>query len=83
MTYHFNGEVYVEGVTVEVEAKAEGFYCEGDSFGYGCEPPDEDFSITDMDIISAYDDSDEPVEITGELRQKVLRKLYNEEFRED
>lgn len=83
MTYHFNGEVYVEGVTVEVEARAEGFYCEGDSFGYGCEPPDEDFSITDMDIISAYDDSDEPVEITEELRQKVLRKLYNEEFKED
>lgn len=83
MTYHFNGEVYVEGVTVEVEARAEGFYCEGDSFGYGCEPPDEDFNITDMDIISAYDDSDEPVEITEELRQKVLRKLYNEEFKED
>lgn len=83
MTYHFNGEIYVEGVTVEVEARAEGFYCEGDSFGYGCEPPDEDFSITDMDIISAYDDSDEPVEITEELRQKVLRKLYNEEFKED
>ena len=83
MTYHFNGEVYVEGVTVEVEARAEGFYCEGDSFGYGCEPPDEDFNITDMDIISAYDDSDEPVEITEKLRQKVLHKLYNEEFKED
>lgn len=83
MTYHFNGEVYVEGVTVEVEAKAEGFYCDGDSFGYGCEPPDEDFSITDMNIISVYDDSDEPVEITEKLRQKVLQKLYNEEFKED
>lgn len=83
MTYHFNGEIYVEGVTVEVEAKAEGFYCDGDSFGYGCEPPDGDFNITDMNIIRAYDDSDKSVEVTEELEKKVLQKLYNEEFKED
>jgi hypothetical protein len=84
MTYHFNSEVYVEGITVEVEARAEGFYCEGDSFGYGCEPPDGDFKITEVNIIRAYPDCpEEPIEVTEELRKKVWEKLYSEEFEED
>lgn len=84
MTYHYNGEVYVDGITVEVEAEAEGFYCEGDSFGYGCEPPDGDFNITEVKIIQAYEDApDNKVPITEELRRKVKAKLYDEDFEED
>ena len=87
MTYHYEGTLLVGTVYVEVEAKAEGFYTEGDSFGYGCEPPDGDFNITEMDIKKAYhDDPDDPsdaVEITDELKRKTKRKLYNEEFKED
>lgn len=84
MTYSYNGEVYVDGVTVEVEAKGEGFYCEGDAFGYGCEPPDGDFKITEVNIIRAYEDEpDNKVEVTEELRRKVKSKLYDETFEED
>jgi len=87
MTYHYEGTLLVSGVYVEVEAKAEGFYVEGDAFGYGCEPPDGDFKITEVNIIKAYhDDPDDPgdaVEITDELRKKTKRKLYDEDFKED
>ena len=83
MTYHYEGMIIVDGVYVEVEARAKGYYRAGDAFGYGCEPPDGDFEITDMDIISAYDDSDRPVEITKEFKEKVLSKLYDEDFEED
>ena len=87
MSYHYNGEVYVDGVTVEVEAKAEGFYCSGDSFGCGCEPPDGDFEVTEVNIIKAYydypDDPNDRVEVTKELEDKVWKKLYKEEFKED
>ena len=83
MTYCYNGEVYVDGVTVEVEAEAEGFYCEGDAFGYGCEPPDGDFNITEVNIIRAYEDvPEDEVEITEELRDKVRAKLYDMPFEE-
>lgn len=87
MTYYYNGTILVDGVYVEVEAEAEGYYIEGDSFGYGCEPPDEDFNITDVNIKKAYnDDPDDPndrVEVTKELEDKVWKKLYSEEFKED
>ena len=87
MTYHYEGTLLVDGVSVEVEAKGEGFYTEGDAFGYGCEPPDGDFNITEVNIIKAYnDDPDDPtdrVEVTEELRNKVERKLYLETFEED
>lgn len=87
MTYHYKGTLLVDEVFVEVEAEAEGFYVEGDSFGYGCEPPDEDFTITKVNIIKAYnDDPDDPtdrVEVTDELKKKVKYKLYDETFEED
>lgn len=86
MTYHYNGTLLVDGVYVEVEAEAEGFYVEGDAFGYGCEPPDGDFNITELNIKKAYnDDPDDPtdrVEVTKELKDKVYVKLYNERFEE-
>lgn len=83
MNYCYKGEVYVDGVTVEVEAEAVGFYFAGDAFGYGCEPPDGDFEITEVNIIRAYEDiPDDKVEVTEELRNKVRDKLYNETFEE-
>ena len=87
MTYHYNGTLLVDGVYVEVEAEAEGFYVEGDAFGYGCEPPDGDFNLTELKIIKAYnDDPDDPtdrVEVTDELRGKVCDELYKRDFEED
>ena len=87
MTYHYKGTILVDHIYVDVEAEAEGFYVEGDSFGYGCEPPDEDFNITEVNIKKAYhddpDDPDDAVEITDELKMKVKHELYSEDFEED
>lgn len=87
MTYHYEGTVLVDGVFVEVEAHARGYYIEGDAFGYGCNPPDEDFEITDVEIKKAYnddpDDLSDRVEVTKELEDKVWKRLYKEEFEED
>ena len=75
-------EMYVE---VEVHAEATGWYKAGDSWGYGCEPPDGDFTIDDIEYISAttYDEDGNAssVEITDEIKkigpvsQKDLKKM--------
>lgn len=69
-------------IDVDVQAEASGFYSAGDSFGYGCEPPDGDFEIDSIEYIKAYDPySNEPVEITEEIKKEVQKKLYeNEEY---
>jgi len=76
-----NDEMYVE---VEVHAEASGFYTPGDSFGYGCEPPDEDFEIDEVEFLSAktYDEDGKAssVEITDEIKEVVMEQLYKEEF---
>ena len=83
MMYKYEGTVFVDGLTVEVCAEAEGFYCSGDSFGYGCEPPDEDFEITEVNIKRAYlDCPEEPSEITEELKADVKCALYDKRFEE-
>lgn len=78
-----NDEMYVE---VEVHAEASGFWSAGDSFGYGCEPPDGDFEIDEVKYISAttYDEdgNPSPVEITDEIKKIVNDQLYKEEFTE-
>lgn len=78
-----NKEIYVE---VEVHAEASGYWKEGDSFGYGCEPPDEDFDIDEVEYLSArtYDEEGNvsDVEITDEIKKIVKSKLYKVEFTE-
>lgn len=88
--YYYDGTIEIDNddmyVEVEVHAEASGFWKAGDSFGYGCEPPDEDFEIDDVEYISAttYDEDGNPssVEITDEIKKIVKDQLYKEEFLE-
>ena len=78
-----NAEMYVE---VKVHAEAHGFWKAGDSFGCGCEPPDEDFEIDEIKYISAktYDEEGNAsdVEITDEIKKIVRSKLNDVQFEE-
>lgn len=78
-----NDEMYVE---VEVYAEASGWWTPGDSFGYGCEPPDGDFQINEVEYKSArtYDEEGNilDVEVTDEIKSLVMRKLNEVEFTE-
>lgn len=78
-----NDEMYVE---VEVHAEASGYSTEGDAWGYGCEPPDGDFNIDEVEYKSArtYDEEGNvsDVEITDEIKNLVEKELYKVEFTE-
>jgi len=78
-----NGKMYVE---VEVHAEASGFWKAGDSFGCGCEPPDEDFNIDEVEYLSAKTFDEEgngsDVEITDEIKKLVQYYLNKVEFEE-
>lgn len=78
-----NDEMYVE---VEVHAEASGYSTEGDAWGYGCEPPDGDFVIDEVEYLSAiaYDEegNTSDVEITDEIKKLVKSKLHTVEFEE-
>lgn len=78
-----NDEMYVE---VEVHAEASGYWKAGDSFGYGCEPPDGDFEIDEIEYLSArtYDEEGNmsDVEITDEIKKIVQSELNKVEFEE-
>ena len=78
-----NDEMYVE---VEVKAEATGWWKEGDSWGYGTEPPDGDFEIDKVEYLSAttYDEEGNvsDVEITDEIKNLVVQKLNTVEFEE-
>jgi len=78
-----NGKMYVE---VEVHAEASGFWKAGDSFGCGCEPPDEDFNIDEVKYLSAKTFDEEgngsDVEITDEIKKLVQSELNKVEFEE-
>lgn len=88
--YYYNGTVIIDTdemyVEVEVRAKAHGYYIEGDSFGCGCEPPDGDFCIDEVEYLSAiaYDAEGNvsDVEITDEIKNLVMQKLNKVEFEE-
>ena len=70
-------EVTVDGVVAEVEAHFEGWYSEGDAWGYGCEPPDGDEEITKMTINYAYnEETGEDVTITDDLKKKIEAELW-------
>ena len=78
-----NDEMYVE---VEVHAEASGYSTDGDAWGYGCEPPDGDFNIDEIEYLSArtYDEEGNvsDVEITDEIKSLVEKELYKVEFTE-
>ena len=78
-----NDEMYVE---VEVHEEASGYSTEGDAWGYGCEPPDGDFNIDEVEYKSArtYDEEGNvsTVEITDEIKSLVENELYKVEFTE-
>ena len=86
--YYYNGTIVIDNdemyVEVEVHAEAHGYYIEGDSFGCGCEPPDGDFEIDEVEYISAttYDEEGNVsfVKITDEIKKIVMNKLYEEDF---
>ncbi len=68
----------VDGITAEVCVRTRGWYSEGDSWGYGCEPPDGAEEITDVEYEAVYDETSEEeyeVELTEELKEKFLKKL--------
>lgn len=70
-------EVTVDGVVAEVEAHFEGWYSEGDAWGYGCEPSDGDEEITEMTINYAYnEETGEDVTITDDLKKKIEAELW-------
>lgn len=85
---YYNGIVEIENddtvIEVDVKATATGYYISGDEFGYGCNPPDEDFEIEDVEYISAlsYDEegNSTSIKITDELKKKVKDRLYAVEF---
>ena len=78
-----NDEMYVE---VKVYATAHGYYIEGDRWGYGCEPPDGDFEIENIECLSAttYDEEGNAseVEITDEIKKLVESELRDVEWDE-
>lgn len=88
MYYDGTVEIDNDGVCIEVDVRAEatGYYKAGDSFGYGCEPPDEDFEIDETEYRSAtaYDEegNTSDVEITDEIKNLVMQKLNTVEFEE-
>lgn len=70
-------EVTVDGVIAEVEAHFEGWYSEGDAWGYGCEPSDGDEEITEMTINYAYnEETGKDVTITDDLKKKIEVELW-------
>lgn len=86
---YYNGTVEIENdddtvIEVEVNATASGYYIPGDEVGYGCNPPDEDFEIEDVEYISAlfYDENGNstPIEITDEIKKKAFDRLCKKEF---
>lgn len=86
---YYNGTIYIDNedmyVEVEVHAEATGWYTPGDSWGYGCEPPDGDFEIDEVEYISAktYDEDGNcsDVVLTDEIKKMVMDKLCEEDFK--
>lgn len=66
----------IDGICVEARVHYVGWYYPGDSFGYGCEPPDGDSEIVGVKDMEAYnEETGEPVEITEELTEKFMEAL--------
>lgn len=85
---YYDGTIYIDNedmyLEVDVHAEASGFYTPGDSWGYGCEPPDGDFEIDEVEYISVRtcdeDGNYSNVALTDEIKQMVMDQLYKEDF---
>lgn len=63
----------LDGNYIEATVHTEGWYFEGDGFGYGEEPPDGEENVVDVDITLAYnEETGEDLEVTEELKKKVM-----------
>ena len=66
----------IDGIYIEANIHYVGWYSEGDSWGCGCEPPDGESEVVDVEIEVAYnEETGEDVEITEELKQKVMKEV--------
>ena len=66
----------VDGIYVEVNVHYVGWASDGDAFGYGCEPPDGESHIEEIEVELAYEEETGlAVEITEELIEKIRAKL--------
>lgn len=68
----------LEGSYIEATVHTEGWYFEGDSWGYGEEPPDGEENVVDVDITLAYnEETGKDLEVTEELKKKVMTEAEN------
>ena len=63
----------VDGIHIEGSVHVVGWCSPGDAWGYGCEPPDGDSRIDDVEIEVAYNEkTGKDVAITESLRELVI-----------
>ena len=66
----------IDGIYIEAKLHFVGWYSEGDSWGCGCEPPDGESKVVDVEIELAYNEEiGEDVKITEELKQRVMKEF--------
>lgn len=62
----------IDGIYIEANVHYEGWCSSGDSWGYGCEPPDGESEVTEVEVECAYiEETGEDVEVTDELIEKI------------
>lgn len=73
---YINDTILVGDINVEVTLHRVGWYTDGDSLGYGEEPPDEDIAVVDFEINDAWvEEEGVDVEITDELKESVRKEI--------
>lgn len=66
----------IDGIRVGGRVHYVGWYTSGDSFGYGCTPPDGESRIVGVEDMEAYnEETGEDVEITEELTKKFMEAI--------
>lgn len=66
----------IDGIYIEANVHYVGWYSFGDSWGCGCEPPDGESRVDEVEIELAYnEETGEDVEITEELKEKVMKEV--------
>ena len=71
----------LDGIYIEVTAHVVGWYSGGDSWGYGCEPPDGEEKVDDVDIeLACVEETGKDVEITESLKEKVIAELNRKNY---
>lgn len=66
----------IDGIHVEADVHYVGWYSDGDAFGYGCEPPDGESYVEDIEVELAYEEETGlAVKVTEELIEKIRAEL--------